>query len=116
MTILEHTSAAPRHRRGRAERPERIVVNGETLVRNDIKAQELGATERTITVATSSKVTTEMEPTKVITDPRSERAADNPIWKAWGTCSIAASRCDLFETPGRIAETDNWRRWLRVSP
>jgi hypothetical protein len=48
MTILEHTSAAPRHRRGRAERPERIVVNGETLVRNDIKAQELGATERTI--------------------------------------------------------------------
>jgi len=41
-------SAAPRHRRGRAECPERLVVNGETLVRNDVKAREIGATERTI--------------------------------------------------------------------
>ena len=44
------------------------------------------------TVATSSKVTTEMEPTKVITDPRSERAADNPIWKAWGKASVEQRR------------------------
>lgn len=48
MTILEHTAVTPRHRRGRAERPERLVVNGETLVRNDVKAREIGATERTI--------------------------------------------------------------------
>jgi hypothetical protein len=48
MTILEQTAVTPRHRRGRAERPERLVVNGETLVRNDVKASEIGATERTI--------------------------------------------------------------------
>jgi hypothetical protein len=41
-------TTAARSRPGRAERPERIVIGGEACKRNDIKAKELGHTERTL--------------------------------------------------------------------
>jgi hypothetical protein len=40
--------STPRPRPGRAERPERVVIGGETFVRNDVLAKEQRVTERTI--------------------------------------------------------------------
>ena len=48
-SIIE--SAATQRRRGtlpRAARPERIVIAGETMTRNDVKAKELGESEKSL--------------------------------------------------------------------
>jgi hypothetical protein len=49
MSSLSVDNSNLRQRRDRRiERPERLVLNGQVLVRNDVKAQELGITVRAI--------------------------------------------------------------------
>jgi hypothetical protein len=48
--LAPDNSAIPqlKTRRRRSDRPERITIGGKVMVRNDIAANEQGATERTI--------------------------------------------------------------------
>jgi len=42
------TTPTPRSRPGRCDRPEKLIIGGETCTRNDVKAKEQGHTEKTL--------------------------------------------------------------------